>query len=39
MKDMAEDRQQWTETTHIMSDPRSGKLGTINIDDDDDDEY
>ena len=25
------------EATHIMSNPRSGKLGTINKDDDDDD--
>ena len=36
MKDMAEDRKQWTEVTHIMSSLRSGKLEMLNKDDNDD---
>ena len=35
-EDMAEDRKK-VKATHIMSNPRSGKLGTVNEDNDDDD--
>ena len=43
-EDVSEDRKQWRYITHITSNPRSGKLGTINedddvhVDDDDDDD-
>ena len=35
-EDMAEDRKIIVEATHITSNPRSGKLGMINEEEDDD---
>ena len=33
-EDVAEDRKQWRQLTHITSNPRSGKLGKLNENDD-----
>ena len=36
-EDMAEDSKQWRQSSHITSNRRSGKLGMLNEEDDDDD--